>query len=59
MSFCKHSVQGLCFSCIFEKRPDLEAPFFKEVSEEVALLHRKQPNKEDSTNEPAKNDKRL
>lgn len=50
MSLCKHGVQGLCFSCIFDKRPELEAPGFHETIKQI---------KEDSTNAEPKNGKCL
>lgn len=50
MSLCKHNVHGTCFSCIFERRPDLEAPGYHETIQQI---------KEDSTNEPTEDDQRL
>ena len=48
MSLCKHGVQGLCFSCIFDSRPELEAPGFHETIRKI---------KEDKNHD--QNDERL
>lgn len=50
MSLCKHNVHGICFSCIFERRPDLEAPGYHEIIQQI---------KEDSTNDSTKDDECL
>ena len=50
MSLCKHNVHGLCFSCIFERRPDLEAPGYHEIVQQI---------KEESTDELTEDDQRL
>ena len=47
MSLCKHNVRGLCFSCIFDARPDLEAPGYHETIQQI---------KEESTDEPTEDD---
>jgi len=28
---CKHGLHGLCWSCIFERRPDLTPPGYQET----------------------------
>ena len=50
MSLCKHNVHGMCFSCMFEKRPDLEAPGYHETIQQI---------KEESTDEPTEDDQCL
>ena len=44
MSDCKHGVRGICFSCIFERRPDLEPPGYHET---INKIKEEKPNDKD------------